>query len=218
MVLAPWNDPIQLTRGWCLFELFCTADKKSKFEVAMSREHQQHFFDDMAKDGQRAMDKMLATINAEKSECWKAEDRDRIFDAVRQTVGFAGINTMVFAQLRQWVITVTTSALGQETDKMKVLGLKFTLARLYASQGKYDAAEPLYKECLATRKEVLGDRHPDTLLSLNNLAICYKAQGRSDEATKFKETFGERRLFYCCDLLFIRLGRIVCPYPCLHFK
>ena len=69
MVLAPCHDPIPLTRGWCLFELFCTADKKSKFEVAMSREHQQHFFDDMAKDGQQAMDKMLATINAEKSEC-----------------------------------------------------------------------------------------------------------------------------------------------------
>ena len=51
-------------------------------------------------------------------------------------------------------------------------------------------AEPLYKEYLAMRKEVLGDRHPDTLTSLNNLAICYKAQGRSDKATKFKETYG----------------------------
>ena len=75
-------------------------------------------------------------------------------------MGFAGINTMVFEQLRQWVITVTTSALGQETDKVKVLGLKITLARLYDSQGKYDAAEPPYKECLEMRKEVLGDRHP----------------------------------------------------------
>ena len=146
----------------------------------------------MAKDGQQAMDKMLATINAEKSKCWKPEDRERIFGAVRQTVGFSGINTMVFEQLRQWVITLTMSALGQEADKMKPLGLKIKLARLYDSQGKYDAAEPLYKECLATRKEVLGDRHPDTLSSLNNLAICYKAQGRSDGATKFKETYGEK--------------------------
>ena len=81
----------------------------------------------MAKDGQQAI-KMLATINAEKSECWKAEDRDRIFDVVRRPVGFAGINAMVFEQLRGWVIQVTTSALGQETDKMKVLGLNSTLA------------------------------------------------------------------------------------------
>ena len=130
----------------------------------------------MATDGVDAMNKMLATINAEKSECWKAEDRDRIFDAVRQTVGFAGINAMVFEQLRGWAIQVTTSALGQETDKMKVLGLKSTLAGLYENQGKYDAAEPLYKKCLATQKEVLGDDHPSTVTSRNNLRIFYLEQ------------------------------------------
>ena len=65
------------------------------------------------------------------------------------------------------------------------------LALLYYSQGKYDAAEQLYKECLASRKEVLGDRHPDTQQSLNNLAMFYKEQGTSDDATKLNETFGK---------------------------
>ena len=36
MVFAPWNDPIPLTRGWCLFELYCTVTTRSRFEVAMS--------------------------------------------------------------------------------------------------------------------------------------------------------------------------------------
>jgi len=35
---------------------------------------------------------------------------------------------------------------------------------------------------LATRKEVSGDRHPDTLTSMNNLAALYKSQGKYDEA------------------------------------
>ena len=51
----------------CLIELYCTTDTDSPFEVAMSCGHQQRFFDDMAKDGQQAMDKMLANINAEKT-------------------------------------------------------------------------------------------------------------------------------------------------------
>ncbi len=38
------------------------------------------------------------------------------------------------------------------------------LANLYKVQGRYDAAEPL-------RKVKLGDDHPDTLTSMNNLAI-----------------------------------------------
>jgi tetratricopeptide (TPR) repeat protein len=182
MVLAPWDDPIPLTRGWCLFELYCTADTGSDFEVAMSASHQQHFLDDMAKDGQQAMNKMLATINAEKSECWKPEDRDRIFDAVRKTVGFPGINAMVFEQLRTWVIVVTLAAVGREADITKLVGLKSTLGKLYEGQGKYTEAEPLYVECLAMRKQVLGDRHPSTLVSMNNLAALYDSQGKLAEA------------------------------------
>ena len=92
---------------------------------------------------------MLATINAEKSECWKPEDRDRIFDAVRKTVGFAGINAMVFEQLRTWDIVVTLAAVGRETDVTKLVGLKSTLALFYKNQGKLAEAEPLFVECLA---------------------------------------------------------------------
>ena len=40
MVLSPWQDPIPLTRGWCLFELYCTVATNRQFEVAMSKEHQ----------------------------------------------------------------------------------------------------------------------------------------------------------------------------------
>ena len=115
MVLAPWDNPITLNRGWCLFELYCTADTNSRFEVAMSQAQQWQFLQDMAKDGHKAMNNMLATINAEKSECFISEDRDRIFDAVRRTVGFAMLNSMVFAELREWVIATATMALEEGT-------------------------------------------------------------------------------------------------------
>ena len=58
------------------------------------------------------------------------------------------------------------------------------LAWLYMNQGKYDQAEPLYVACLAMRKEVLGDRHRDTLASMNGLAGLYEKQGRLDDALK----------------------------------
>ena len=46
----------------------------------------------------------------------------------------------------------------------------------------------MYLDCLDKRKIVLGDTHPDTLTSLNNLAILYYkaglngAQGRYEKA------------------------------------
>jgi Flp pilus assembly protein TadD len=62
------------------------------------------------------------------------------------------------------------------------------LALLYKSQGKYDAAEPLYLECLGKRKATLGADHPSTLRSMNNLALLYKSQGKYDAAERSLKT------------------------------
>ena len=40
-------------------------------------------------------------------------------------------------------------------------------------KGKYQEAELLYKECFEKRKSILGENHPDTLNTMNNLAITY---------------------------------------------
>ncbi|WP_419548321.1 CHAT domain-containing protein [Microcystis sp.] len=49
-------------------------------------------------------------------------------------------------------------------------------------QGKYNEAIPLAEQALAIRKQQLGDNHPDTATSLNNLAALYESQGRYSEA------------------------------------
>ncbi len=49
-------------------------------------------------------------------------------------------------------------------------------------QGKYNEAIPLAQQALAIWKQQLGDNHPDTAISLNNLAGLYTVQGRYSEA------------------------------------
>ena len=49
-------------------------------------------------------------------------------------------------------------------------------------QGKYDEAEPLYRRALAGKEEALGPAHPDTLITVNNLANLLSEQGKYDEA------------------------------------
>ena len=68
------------------------------------------------------------------------------------------------------------------------------------SQGSLDEARPLYEEALQASRETLGDRHPDTLGSINNLGMLLKAQGSLDEARPLleealracRETLGDR--------------------------
>jgi len=52
------------------------------------------------------------------------------------------------------------------------------LAGTYRNQDKHSDAEVLYKQCLAKEKAVLGESHPDTLNTMNNLADTYDHQGK----------------------------------------
>ena len=42
-------------------------------------------------------------------------------------------------------------------------------------QGKYAEAEPLVRRSLEIRRQVLGEQHPDTATSYNNVAIVLSA-------------------------------------------
>jgi tetratricopeptide (TPR) repeat protein len=52
---------------------------------------------------------------------------------------------------------------------------------------------PLYERTLADREQVLGDTHPSTLTSRNNLALAYRAAGRLAEAIPlYERTLADR--------------------------
>ncbi|OKH13435.1 tetratricopeptide repeat protein [[Limnothrix rosea] IAM M-220] len=53
------------------------------------------------------------------------------------------------------------------------------------SQGKYEAAEPLFIDALQMTKELLGDRHPSVATSLHNLGTLYYQQSKYSQAQEF---------------------------------
>ncbi len=63
--------------------------------------------------------------------------------------------------------------------------LRQTLAFRYKDLGLYDSALPLQTSALTTRRRVLGNDHPDTLASINNMGSLLRRQGKLDEAMLF---------------------------------
>ena len=59
--------------------------------------------------------------------------------------------------------------------------------------GKYGDSERLDKLSLDIDKTLLGDEHPDTLMSMNNLALTYWHQGKLREAADLEEKVLEER-------------------------
>jgi tetratricopeptide (TPR) repeat protein len=56
------------------------------------------------------------------------------------------------------------------------------LAALYKAQGKYAAAEPLFKRSLAIREQALGPEHPEVAASLQSYAALLRKMDRAAEA------------------------------------
>merc|ERR1712176_622152 len=57
----------------------------------------------------------------------------------------------------------------------------------------YTEAEKLQRATLESRERVLGGMHPDTLASLNNLALLLQTMGKYDEAEKLQRRALEGR-------------------------
>ncbi|SMX27674.1 photosystem I assembly protein Ycf3 [Pelagimonas phthalicica] len=81
-------------------------------------------------------------------------------------------------------------------------------AGLLETMGRYDEAEPLYRQALQIGKETLGKSHPNYAIRLNNLAELLRNAGRYDEAEPLyrqalqiaKETLGENHPNYAIAL------------------
>ena len=90
-----------------------------------------------------------------------------------------------------------------------------TLAMELKAQGKFDEAEPLYREALEVSRATLGNRHPDTLGSINNLGALLLDKGELATAEALlrealevsRETLGSR---HPSTLLYINnLGQLL---------
>ncbi|KAG8749972.1 hypothetical protein FRC14_000914, partial [Serendipita sp. 396] len=59
-------------------------------------------------------------------------------------------------------------------------------AMVYKSTGNWNALQPLYEYCYSQLCTLLGPRHPDTVLAMNNLAATLGNRGQLEEAEKLK--------------------------------
>ena len=53
---------------------------------------------------------------------------------------------------------------------------------MYANKGDYDTALEYYNKTLDIRKQLLGENHPDTATSYNNIGAVYDDKGDYDTA------------------------------------
>jgi len=86
---------------------------------------------------------------------------------------------------------------GEIEDELIEAELRYTIGATFQGLGEYALAEPHLRAALAIRRRVLGDDHPDTIVSVSKLGVLLKQQGKLDEAESYlRETLdAARRVF-----------------------
>lgn len=89
-------------------------------------------------------------------------------------------------------------SIGREfADQPRVrAALQDTLARVYDQLALFDRARALAEAALATRRQELGEDHPDTLASLSVLAVVLEALGDPEAEAHHRETLRLCRRIY----------------------
>ena len=73
-----------------------------------------------------------------------------------------------------------------DEDHPVILQTKNDLAVLHREQERYQEAEKLLLEAVEGRRLKLGDTHPHTLMSWNNLIKLYEAWNKPEKADEWR--------------------------------
>ena len=134
----------------------------------------------------------------------KAARLDPVYDHLSQAGIYAGRAGRYPTALRHLEGLLALSRHEHGERSLKTAAALDSLANLLADMGRYDEAEPLYRQALEIGREILGEQHPDYANGLNNLANLLTVTGRYEEAEPLyrraleigRETLGERHPDY----------------------
>jgi len=109
-----------------------------------------------------------------------------------QNLILQGVRLMTIVSLASYYISLPLKAMAQPSNNLitqntreEKLTETYKLdeeAKELSQQGKFSEVIPLRKKALAIRREILGNKHPETAHSLNYLARAYESQGNYEEA------------------------------------
>jgi hypothetical protein len=208
-VFLPWENPIPLSRAWCLWEIFISQKTKVKFEIAMSPSEDSRFIDMIAKDPD-SFNLMLSNVDVAKSTSFTPSDRENIFRVIRSTVGFQKVNEGIIKCIKNTILSrlktkVEKSGLLSSSIPVPVsqksstaipqttlvpqheMALFRSLCLIMKDTGDYHSSLKFALRYTEGVRSSCGSTHPDTFDAYLVLAdICLHCQ-HSYAAIKFVE-------------------------------
>ncbi|EGD74241.1 mbre TPR repeat protein [Salpingoeca rosetta] len=191
LVLTPWSDPVPLTRAWCLWEIFCAISRGDDvlLEIKLPQHQRQELRRAVTTDAS-AITNMLVDVRAEHAQAHEPADREMIFKAIEESVGFQQLNKAVKDQMRAWCLDMAESFVVEMEQKGDTHSSEYALTcrqvgNVMDEFGEWGKAIALYNKNLACSIEQLGHEHENVGKAYNNIANAHDSQGNNDKALEY---------------------------------
>lgn len=117
-MMAPWSEPLYLTRVWCVFEMFTAISQNKFISIVMppseSRSFSNAFSSMGGEDSLNSMWKSLSNIDVLNAQASVKEDKINIDKAIENSTGAEKVNETVARFLMEWMIRTSK----QEVDRV----------------------------------------------------------------------------------------------------
>lgn len=123
LVMSPWNDPVPLTRAWCLWEIKCAIESSEvKLYVTLTAKQHEMLQQNVVNDAATLV-KSLSNVRSEKAEARREDEKTAISKAIKKTIGFEKLNSIVLHRIRIWyektLLDLVKSEEGRLHDKLQ---------------------------------------------------------------------------------------------------
>ena len=187
LILSPWDNPLPLTRTFCLYELWLAEKMNCKFHVAMTSIDRQKFLEDIILHPTHFLT-VVNSVNIGRSLSHNPTDKKKIYESIQLKVGFHNFNKIVSTKMANWICSEVLEAIQEEEDELQQLQFMNALALIYENQGRYEESEVLLYDALEISRKNLGPENHHAFAAMNNLANVYQSQGKHEKAaTLYKE-------------------------------
>ena len=185
VMMSPWNDPKNLERVWCLYEIFLALLLGIDMEV-MLPEQEVVALEAAVREENECVLNALTKIDVEKANSFFPADRENILAAVRKSVGgAAAVNKNVADFLRKWYLTALKAIVQKAAENDYVIYGQ--VAKVFTAFGLIEEAIEYHLKALKIKTETLGENHRETANSYYGLGIAYGRKGDNDRAIEYFE-------------------------------
>jgi tetratricopeptide (TPR) repeat protein len=183
IILEPWENPVALSRSWCVFEIFTSVVTKCRFEMSMSRKESDRLLDMITRETKvKDLYGLLSKIKTAKCSAYYETDVLMIQSSVVGVLehGFSELDSKVFRKMESWILSrMQARCVDGLLNSLSSIQLQLQMSLLLSLLGKHEDAM-----AVATRCHQLGEISDDrsTLVScLQNLVTVSIYAGKYED-------------------------------------